>query len=78
MEKSELWVEKKSSAGGDGKKDKKDKKDMSEVKSSTSVLICDTGERRAALYFRTDDGQSETRSFLTSNKKSDYYPVFVF
>uniref|UniRef100_H2MVS4 Inositol 1,4,5-trisphosphate receptor n=1 Tax=Oryzias latipes TaxID=8090 RepID=H2MVS4_ORYLA len=31
VEKSELWVEKKSSAGGDGKKDKKDKKEISEV-----------------------------------------------
>ncbi|XP_023812775.1 inositol 1,4,5-trisphosphate receptor type 3 isoform X2 [Oryzias latipes] len=30
VEKSELWVEKKSSAGGDGKKDKKDKKEISE------------------------------------------------
>lgn len=31
MEKSELWVEKKNSGGGDGKKDKKDKKDIGEV-----------------------------------------------
>uniref|UniRef100_A0A3P9IE27 Inositol 1,4,5-trisphosphate receptor n=1 Tax=Oryzias latipes TaxID=8090 RepID=A0A3P9IE27_ORYLA len=30
VEKSELWVEKKSSAGGEGKKDKKDKKEISE------------------------------------------------
>lgn len=32
VEKSELWVEKKSSGGGDGKKDKKDKKEKSEVR----------------------------------------------
>ncbi|XP_041801831.1 inositol 1,4,5-trisphosphate receptor type 3 isoform X2 [Chelmon rostratus] len=31
VEKSELWVEKKSSGGGDGKKDKKDKKDKLEI-----------------------------------------------
>uniref|UniRef100_A0A3P8WR32 Inositol 1,4,5-trisphosphate receptor n=1 Tax=Cynoglossus semilaevis TaxID=244447 RepID=A0A3P8WR32_CYNSE len=30
VEKSELWVEKKNSGGGDGKKDKKDKKDIGE------------------------------------------------
>lgn len=34
VEKSELWVEKKSSSGADGKKDKKDKKEKSEVRSS--------------------------------------------
>ncbi|XP_041654917.1 inositol 1,4,5-trisphosphate receptor type 3 [Cheilinus undulatus] len=33
VEKSELWVEKKSSSGGDGKKDKKDKKEKVEVAS---------------------------------------------
>lgn len=33
VEKSELWVEKKSSGGGDGKKDKKDKKEKGEVRS---------------------------------------------
>uniref|UniRef100_A0A8C4NXU7 Inositol 1,4,5-trisphosphate receptor n=1 Tax=Dicentrarchus labrax TaxID=13489 RepID=A0A8C4NXU7_DICLA len=32
VEKSELWVEKKSSGGGDGKKDKKDKKEKGEVR----------------------------------------------
>ncbi|XP_029994302.1 inositol 1,4,5-trisphosphate-gated calcium channel ITPR3 isoform X2 [Sphaeramia orbicularis] len=31
VEKSELWVEKKGSGGGDGKKDKKDKKDKTEI-----------------------------------------------
>lgn len=36
MEKSELWVEKKSSGGGDGKKDKKEKKEKVEVRSSVS------------------------------------------
>lgn len=33
VEKSELWVEKKSSGGGDGKKDKKEKKEKGEVRS---------------------------------------------
>lgn len=32
VEKSELWVEKKSSGGGDSKKDKKDQKDKEEVR----------------------------------------------
>uniref|UniRef100_A0A4W6FS01 Inositol 1,4,5-trisphosphate receptor n=1 Tax=Lates calcarifer TaxID=8187 RepID=A0A4W6FS01_LATCA len=32
VEKSELWVEKKGSGGGDGKKDKKDKKEKGEVR----------------------------------------------
>lgn len=35
VEKSELWVEKKSSGGGDGKKDKKDKKEKGEVRKIT-------------------------------------------
>ena len=46
VEKSELWVEKKSSGGGDGKKDKKDKKDKVEVGSSNMVT--------ANLIFKTD------------------------
>ena len=33
VEKSELWVEKKNSGGGEGKKDKKDKKEKEEVRS---------------------------------------------
>lgn len=32
VEKSELWVEKKNSGGGDGKKEKKDKKEKAEVR----------------------------------------------
>ena len=36
VEKSELWVEKKGSGGGDGKKDKKDKKEKAEV---SEILI---------------------------------------
>ena len=42
VEKSELWVEKKSSGGGDGKKDKKDKKDKKEkgeVRRSSSTFF---------------------------------------
>lgn len=38
VEKSELWVEKKGSGGGDGKKEKKDKKEKAEVR-STNVVI---------------------------------------
>lgn len=34
VEKSELWVEKKSSGGGEGKKDKKDKKEKTEVRTN--------------------------------------------
>lgn len=37
VEKSELWVIKKSSSGGDGKKDKKDKKDKKEKKEVEAV-----------------------------------------
>lgn len=40
VEKSELWVEKKSSGGGDGKKDKKDKKEKSEVRRSNVFNKC--------------------------------------
>lgn len=39
VEKSELWVEKKSSGGGDGKKDKKDKKEKGEVRSKNYCLL---------------------------------------
>lgn len=42
VEKSELWVEKKSSGGGDGKKDKKDKKEKSEVRRSNVFNKCRT------------------------------------
>lgn len=38
VEKSELWVEKKGSGGGDGKKEKKDKKEKAEVR-STNVVV---------------------------------------
>lgn len=38
VEKSELWVEKKGSGGGDGKKEKKDKKEKAEVR-NTNVVI---------------------------------------
>lgn len=39
VEKSELWVEKKGSGGGDGKKDKKDKKEKGEVRSQKVVVL---------------------------------------
>uniref|UniRef100_A0A4W6FQL8 Inositol 1,4,5-trisphosphate receptor n=1 Tax=Lates calcarifer TaxID=8187 RepID=A0A4W6FQL8_LATCA len=37
VEKSELWVEKKGSGGGDGKKDKKDKKEKGERKTKPAI-----------------------------------------
>jgi len=41
VEKSELWVIKKSSSGGDGKKDKKDKKDKKEAAPVSHALgVC--------------------------------------
>lgn len=39
VEKSELWVEKKGSGGGDGKKDKKDKKEKGEVRCRNMIII---------------------------------------
>ena len=39
VEKSELWVEKKNSGGGDGKKEKKDKKEKGEVSSKNMIIF---------------------------------------
>uniref|UniRef100_A0A673APG1 Inositol 1,4,5-trisphosphate receptor n=1 Tax=Sphaeramia orbicularis TaxID=375764 RepID=A0A673APG1_9TELE len=45
VEKSELWVEKKGSGGGDGKKDKKDKKDKTEKSNENYQKVKEILER---------------------------------
>ncbi|XP_016093919.1 LOW QUALITY PROTEIN: inositol 1,4,5-trisphosphate receptor type 3-like, partial [Sinocyclocheilus grahami] len=46
VEKSELWVIKKSSSGGDGKKDKKDKKDKKELAPASPEEETDTKKQK--------------------------------
>ncbi|XP_029994303.1 inositol 1,4,5-trisphosphate-gated calcium channel ITPR3 isoform X3 [Sphaeramia orbicularis] len=50
VEKSELWVEKKGSGGGDGKKDKKDKKDKTEGASEEATPKKDKLEKSNENY----------------------------
>nr|XP_057941160.1 inositol 1,4,5-trisphosphate receptor type 3 [Doryrhamphus excisus] len=50
VEKSELWVEKKTSGGGDGKKDKKDKKEKTEGVAEDVTPKKDKGEKSNENY----------------------------
>ncbi|XP_010772189.1 inositol 1,4,5-trisphosphate receptor type 3-like [Notothenia coriiceps] len=50
VEKSELWVEKKSSGGSDGKKDKKDKKEKGEVGSKNIIIYTFIFTKGISIY----------------------------
>lgn len=55
VEKSELWVEKKNSGGGDGKKEKKDKKEKEEVEKLFAHVCLTCTASTNSLKLTTDN-----------------------
>ncbi|XP_061758763.1 inositol 1,4,5-trisphosphate receptor type 3 [Nerophis ophidion] len=66
VEKSELWVEKKTSGGGDGKKDKKDKKEKAEGAAEDAAPKREKGEKSNENYQNVKEIQERLNKMCSS------------
>ncbi|XP_061908632.1 inositol 1,4,5-trisphosphate receptor type 3 [Entelurus aequoreus] len=66
VEKSELWVEKKTSGGGDGKKDKKDKKEKAEGAAEDAAPKKEKGEKSNENYQNVKEIQERLNKMCSS------------